>query len=139
MLVGAAAFMLILMGFKSVFDIHTMLFAATAMVIGFQTMLFAIFAKVFAMSEGLLPKDGRFKYFTSYFTLEAGLVIGAALTIFGLGASIYAFMIWQRKLFGPLDPSYMMRIVIPAVTALALGVQTIFASFFLGLLGLRRR
>ena len=129
----------LLAGQKGVFDIHTMLFAATAIVIGFQTVLFAVFAKVFAISEGLLPEDKQFENYFRYVKLETGLLVGLVVLMFGFGESFYAVYLWQQRGFGNLDPFKMMRIVIPAVTCLAMGVQIIFASFFLSLLGLRRR
>jgi len=57
----------------------------------------------------------------------------------GLAGSIYAVSNWGTRHFGMLDYSYTMRIVIPAALFLMLGAQTIFASFFLSVLGMRRR
>ena len=51
----------------------------------------------------------------------------------------YGFASWEAKSFGPLDPARMLRIAIPGVTALILGLQTLLSSFFLSILGLRRR
>jgi hypothetical protein len=68
-----------------------------------------------------------------------GLIIGVILFVLGIGGSVYALYIWNDRLYGALDPAVTMRIVIPSVTALALGVQVIFSSFFLSVLGLKRR
>ena len=57
----------------------------------------------------------------------------------GLGATIYAVGVWQGRHFGPLDPTRVMRVVIPAAFLLTLGFQVILSSFFLSILGLRRR
>ena len=121
------------------FDVHTLLYAAVAIVIGFQSILFAVFTKVFAISAGLLPKDERLDRAFRYLTLEGGLVVAIVLILAGLGASAYAYWFWDRRSFGNLDPVRTMRIVIPAVTSLTLGCQTLFSSFFLSILGLRRR
>jgi hypothetical protein len=43
---------------------------------------------------------------------------------------------WQSVGFGALDPRTTMREIIPAAVLLTLGVQTIFASFFLSILGI---
>jgi hypothetical protein len=59
--------------------------------------------------------------------------------LLGLGMSLYAVSGWQARHFGALDFAHTMRLVIPAVLFLTLGVQTIFGSFFLSVLGLRRR
>ncbi|MBD0327438.1 MAG: glycosyltransferase family 2 protein, partial [Pyrinomonadaceae bacterium] len=119
-------------------DVHTMLFAAVAVVIGFQAVVFAVFTKIFAISEGLLPEDPRLSRVFRYVTLEVGLIVGALLLLAGLAGSLYAYIYWGEHSFGPLDTSRTMRVVIPSVTALALGSQTILSSFFLSILGLRR-
>jgi glycosyltransferase involved in cell wall biosynthesis len=121
------------------FDIHTLLYAFAAIVLGFQFIAFATFTKVFAISEGLLPEDPRLNRAFRYITLETGLVVGALLTLAGLGGSALAVSDWGRAGFGALDPSRMLRLVLPSVFALMLGVQIICGSFFLSILGLRRR
>jgi glycosyltransferase involved in cell wall biosynthesis len=120
-------------------DIHTMLYAALAMVIGFQAVTFAVFTKVFAISEGLLPEDARLQKLFRVVTLETGLIVGALLLLAGLAGSIYAYLYWDARSFGPLNPTLTLRFVIPSVTALTLGCQIVLSSFFLSVLGLRRK
>ena len=121
------------------FDVHTLLYAAAAIIIGFQAILFAVFTKVFAISEGLLPEDRRLESLFRYVTLELGLLVALILIGVGLAGTAYAYWFWDRLSFGNLDPAWTMRIVIPAVTSLTLGFQTLFSSFFLSILGLKRR
>jgi hypothetical protein len=109
-----------------------------AIIIGFQIVSFAIFTKVFAITEGLLPKDKKLKSFLKYINLETGLISGIILLLLGLSGSVYSFSAWQASAFGSLDPALTMRIVIPSVTAIALGFQVIFSSFFLSVLELKR-
>jgi len=119
-------------------DIHTFLYAAIAIVIGYQTVIFAIFTKVFAITEGLLPEDPRLKTLFNHIKLETGILAGALLLLAGIGLSVYALSFWSATSFGPLDPSRTLRLVIPAVTLIALGLQTVLSSFFLSILGLER-
>jgi glycosyltransferase involved in cell wall biosynthesis len=119
--------------------VHTLLYSATATIIGFQVVTFAIFTKAFAISEGLIPEDSKLRRFFRYIKLEVGLIIGFILLLAGIGGSIFALTTWESTKFGSLDPSVTMRIVIPSVTCLALSVQVIFSSFFLSVLGLKRR
>jgi hypothetical protein len=121
------------------FDVHTLLYAAVAVLLGFQAIAFAIFTKLFAISEGLHPPDPLLDRLFRYVTLEVGLLIGAVLVLAGLGGSVYAVEIWGAHQFGPLDVSRTLRLAIPAALSLTLGVQTIFASFFLSVLGMKRR
>ncbi len=121
------------------FDVHTLLYAAMAIVIGFQAIVFAAFTKIFAISEHLLPDDPRLHTFSKTLTLENGLVVGMICILLGLVGSLYAIGDWGARSFGTLDPVQMLRVVIPSVTLLTLGFQTILASFFLSVLGLKRR
>lgn len=120
------------------FDIHTQLYAFLAALLGFQLIAFAVFTKVFAISEGLLPPDPRLDRVFRYITLETGLAVGAVLTFTGLVGSIIPVTHWARTSFKALDPEYMLHLVLPSVFALTLGVQIVFSSFFLSILGLRR-
>lgn len=117
--------------------IHTLLYSSTAIIIGFQLVNFAVFTKVYATQEGLLPLDKKIEKFTDYFTLELGLIIGFLLFFAGLIGSIFALFYWESVSFGALNPAQTMRLVIPSVTAIALGLQIIFSSFFLSIFNLK--
>ena len=118
--------------------VHSLLYSSTAMTIGFQIVTFALFTKIFGINEGLLPEDRRLNRLFKYLNLETGLISGCILLVMGTAASVYAFGIWGQNDFGSLNPTETMPIVIPGVTCLALGIQTIFSSFFLSILGLKR-
>ena len=121
------------------FDVHTMLYAAAAVLLGFQAVAFAVFTKVFAITEGLLPRDARLDRLFRTITLEVGLIIGGLFTAGGLAGSVYALEAWHARGFGPLDFTVTMRMVIPAAAAMTLGFQIVLSSFFLSVLGLGRR
>ena len=143
MALGAAVTAWLLPGARRVggleLDVHTMLYAATAVVVGFQAVAFALFTKVFATSEGLLPADPRLERLTRLPTLELGLLAGAVLLLAGTAGSAYAVGLWGAGDFGHLQPARILRLVIPSVTAVTLGAEMMLASFFLSVLRLRRR
>ncbi|MEY3282819.1 MAG: hypothetical protein RIR86_832 [Acidobacteriota bacterium] len=122
-----------------VFDFHTLFYAGLAVVIGYQSVIFAVSTLLFVSSEGLLPQDRRLNEAFARVSLEAGLMAGLLLVLLGLAGTIWAIADWGLQAFGPLEPGRMMRLLIPSGTALVIGCQTIFASFFLSILGLRRR
>jgi hypothetical protein len=122
-----------------VLDVHTLLYAFGLTLVGFQSMAFAVFTKVFAITEGLLPEDPKLNRLFKYLKLETGLAIGGSLIVSGIAGSIFALSSWARSNFGPMDSESLLRIVMPSVFSLALGAQIIFSSFFLSILGLRRR
>ena len=119
-------------------DVHTLLYAFVAVLMGFQFVAFAVFTKVFAISEGLLPEDQLMNRVFHYITLETGLAAGGLLVALGIVGSIFAVSGWAKGSFGQLDPGHMLRIVMPSVFSLTLGVQIVCDSFFLSILGLRR-
>jgi glycosyltransferase involved in cell wall biosynthesis len=139
MFLGLIAGLMLLPGSIIIFDVHTLLYSATAIILGFQAVTFAVFTKVFAISEGLLPHDPRLNKVFRYINLEVGLLVGSILIIIGLIVSVYAISIWWAHSFGSLNPSQTLRLVIPAVTLLVLGFQIILSSFFLSIMGLKRK
>lgn len=122
-----------------IFDIHTMLYASAAVIIGFQMIAFAIFSKVFAVNTKLLPEDSRLDFLKEKPILEIGIFIGLILCLLGLTGSVIAVNIWGAASYGPLVPSSVMRVVIISVTAFTLGIQTIFSSFLIAIIGLARK
>jgi hypothetical protein len=143
MVLGAAAGAWLLPAPRTIgtvtFDVHTLLYAAMSVLIGFQAITFAVLTKVFAISEGLLPEDPRLSAVFRWITLEVGLFAGAVAVLGGIVGSAHALGLWGERAFGSLDPRQTLRTVIPAITCLTLGCQIVFASFFLSVLGLRRK
>ena len=121
------------------FDAHTLLFSSLAIMMGYQSILFAICAKTFAINEGLLPRDERVDRFFKVIYLERGLAIGALAFLVGLILLSAAVLQWKSAHFGRLDYAVTMRWVIPGATLTALGFQTVLSSFFVSILGMKRR
>jgi glycosyltransferase involved in cell wall biosynthesis len=121
------------------FGVHTMLYAAMVILVGYQAVIFSAFTKIFAISEGLLPPDPVMNRMFRFVTLESGLIAGGALLLSSAAMTASAVGYWTATSYGPLDPAKMLRLVIPAVLALVLGSQTVLSSFFLSVLGLRIR
>jgi len=141
-LLGVAGYAIALPGLtigKLTFDAHTLLFASLAILLGYQSIVFGIFAKTFSVSEGLLPEDSRFQKFFRVMNLERGLLLGAGSFLIGLILLLVAVREWGAVGFGRLDYSRTMRWVIPGFTLAALGFQTVLSSFFDSILGMRRR
>jgi len=143
LVLGVAISALLLPGPRTIggatFDYHTLLAGAMAILIGFESMNFAVFSKMFATTEGLLPEDPRLSRWYKYITLEVGLIVGALLVIAGAGLWVFGLSFWRSHHFGALDPEKTLRIVIPGFVALTLGTQIILSSFFMSVLGLGRR
>jgi glycosyltransferase involved in cell wall biosynthesis len=121
------------------FDFHTLAYGFGAILVGFQLLAFAVFTKVFATLEGLLPEDPRLNRMFDYIKLETGLLVGVLCVTLGVAGSVLALSNWARHSFGPITSANLLRLVMLSVFALILGPQIIFSSFFLSILGLRRR
>ena len=121
------------------FDVSTLLYAALAVVVGLQSVYFAVTARWFGITEGLLPDEPRLRRLMSAPTLEVGLLVGLGLVVLGIALSVYALTTWNDAGFGRLDYPSTLRIVIPGVTLITCGMQTVLSSLFLSVLGLSRR
>lgn len=121
-------------------DVHTLLFAAVAVLVGFQAASFAVLSKFFAIRAGLRNSQVGFDDWFRHLTLESGLITGGVLVIAGLALSSWAVLIWGGQNFGPLlQTSDTLRRVIPGALCIVLGSQMILSSFFLGVLRLDTR
>ncbi|MGC1188516.1 MAG: glycosyltransferase family 2 protein [Candidatus Acidiferrales bacterium] len=143
MLAGTAAGLWLIPGPRMVhgvtFDVHTLLFAGLAVLLGFQSVAFAFFTKLFAITEGLAPEDPRLNRLFRYVTLEVGVTVGALLMAIGFAAWIAVLGKWGARHFGALDIDVTMRVTIPGAVLIALGFQTFLSSLFLSVLGMARR
>lgn len=120
-------------------DVNTLAYSALAVLLGFQSVLFAVFTRTFVGTQGLGPESRTLNKLYRFVTLETGLVVGGVLMVLGLVGSVSATLGWSEVDFGELNPSEVLRRVIPSVLAIALGFQIVLASFFLSVLGLKRR
>lgn len=143
MILGLLLFVLIQKGpvqlMNIYFDTNTLLYAGAFIVIGFQAVNFAVFTRIYAIQQGFLPKNNTLDKMYNFITLEAGLVIGILITLAGLAGSVYSLYLWDLEEFGNLNYSSILRVVIPSVIAIMIGLQTIFSSFFLSFLGLNQK
>ena len=119
-------------------DIHSMLYASAAALLGLQLCLFALFARVAAQNAGLLPARPLLERLLGAVTLERGLLAGFAIAAGGLAWSAAAFWQWREAGFGALDPRVVMRDTIPAAALMVGGMEIMLASFLLSVLTWKR-
>ena len=116
------------------FDTGSLLYSAAALLIGFQAVTFAFYTKIYAIRAGLLPHDPRIDRVLSRFSLETGLVAGLLLVVVGIAAAVVSVLRWSDAGFGSLDPAEQVRVVVPAVLGVVLGVSIVLGSFFVSIL-----
>ena len=141
-LIGVAGYLIALPGLHVrgvTFDVHTLLFSSLAIILGYQSVTFSIFAKTYAVNEKWLPADEGFKTFFKYVYLERGIVLGLISLLAGSLLLLAALRQWWALNFGHLDYPSTLRLVIPGVTLVVLGYQTILSSFLISMLGMHRR
>jgi len=120
------------------FNVGTLMMACMSVVVGFQLVAFAFFTKVFAIAEGLLPEDPKLSRVFKTFTLERGIVAGLLILLAGLVMFARALWLWKQADFGLLPSTEEnLRRLIPAATLILLGIQSVFSSFFMSVLGLK--
>ncbi|HEX4577239.1 MAG TPA: glycosyltransferase family 2 protein [Edaphobacter sp.] len=121
------------------FDVDTLTYSLGLVLIGAHISVFAVSARVFGTQEGFLPPNPKFERIFNYVNLEVGLLFGCSLLLIGFVILGYAIHIWHGAGFGDLSAQRMLRLTLPSATCFMLGVEAIFGSFFLSLLGMNRR
>jgi glycosyltransferase involved in cell wall biosynthesis len=118
-----------------VLDIHTMIFGVIFTLLGVQILSIGTFAKVFSYAERFDRNTVSLKRVLKRVTLESGLLLGGALFLGGFAGCAWVTWQWAESGFGPLAQ---VRQVLFWSMWLFIGVQIIFASFFLSMLGISR-
>ena len=117
-----------------IFDFHAMIFFSMLTLLGFQLINLGFFAKSYALAEGFEGKNIFFNYFYRYFNLEKGAMLGMAIIIVGL---ILWLMIIKEWIFLGSVPRERQELF--AGTLLIIGIQIIFSSFLISLLGMKNQ
>jgi glycosyltransferase involved in cell wall biosynthesis len=115
-----------------VLDIHSMLVASAAAIVGVQSVCFALIAQKYATAQKLLPLSPRYRRFLDFFTLERMLIFGGVIFLAGLLGIGAAFASWKDVHFGDLGLTRELRQVTLSVTGLAIGAQVMLSGFLSG-------
>jgi hypothetical protein len=116
-------------------DVHSLLVSSAMCLIGFQAMSCAAFAKKYAVAQGLHPGTPLWRQLERTLGVEVGVALGLPMAAVGLALIGALVLEWRALGFGHLAVRETMRTAIPGTLLLALGLQIVFTSFFLGVLG----
>ena len=115
--------------------IHAMIAGSTATLVGAQILQLGLFARTYAVLY-LGDSDPLLERCWKTVKLEHGLLAGAALFLAGSAVLGWIFFDWWSSGFGVLAREHQ---ALFGLTLIGLGLQTMFASFFLSVLRLRGR
>ena len=137
-LASLAAFLMLLAGPVRLggvtFDVNTLILASAGLVAGVQTVLLGMLAKAAAVQLGIAPPTKLLTRLQGLRTIELGIVSGGVMLLVGLTYALVAVARWREAGFGELAPTDSVRIVVPAVTVAAIGIQLAFTGFALAIL-----
>ena len=119
-------------------DTNTLIYAGAAIIIGFQSICFGLFSRVYAVDVGFLPRNDAYTKWYDSLSLETGLIVGSLTILSGIAGTGYSLYTWHQVNFGDLNYPAILRIVVPSMVAIVLGFQIILASFFLSVLMIKK-
>jgi glycosyltransferase involved in cell wall biosynthesis len=116
-------------------QLHSMIAGALLAVVGTQVVALGLCAHAYG-SYFMGEREPWFERMRARFRLEHGLLAGGAIA--GLGALVAAAVVitWIDRGFGQLSEE---RMLVAGSALIIVGVQVLFSSFLLSILGLRRR
>jgi glycosyltransferase involved in cell wall biosynthesis len=115
-------------------DLNSFFFFIGLVLVGTQTVFFGILARIFSTNFGTLPLTKSMTRFASKFSLERGIVLGAALLLASLLSALGLFGHWNGNSIVGLDRDSALRVSGLIVLTSGVGIQTLFASFFAAML-----
>ncbi|MFS2110350.1 glycosyltransferase family 2 protein [Sphingomonas sp. Sphisp140] len=121
------------------FGIHTMIFAAMAVLMGSQLIGLSVMARRYGTIAGMWPESGLMRRVRNWFSVERACILGGSMLALGIGGGITATAIWAGQDFGGMNPAALMRLTIPSLVLCCTGLQMVVTAFFIGLLDQPRR
>lgn len=118
--------------FNKGFDFHSMILASMFILVGYQIIMLGIYAKIYSWLEGFSKEEKMIVKTLQYFRLEEGIMVGFIISTIGLLMGMHIFINWANQGFGSLSA---IRPAIVSMTFFILGIQILFSSFYLSLLG----
>ena len=122
-----------------IFDVHTLFFAETGLVLGFLAATLGLVIRMFGIREGLLQDNPLFKKLRTSPVLEIGSTVGILMMLGGMFWGFDALMAWNAADFGPLSPGALLRTISFSTTLIMLGGVTLMSSLIMGFLSLPTR
>lgn len=120
------------------FDVHTLVAASLATIVGFQWCVAAVFMRVFGLHREIGEPSATLRRLAGLISLERGLIGGGVLCLLGLIPMLWVVWKWWGTGFGELDVQVTLRPMVIGATVIAVGVQTVLASLLWGMLRMRR-
>ena len=121
------------------FGVHTMIFAAMAVLMGSQLIGLSVMARRYGAIAGMWPESGLMRRVRNWFSVERACILGGLMLAASIGGGVAATSVWAAKGFGLLDPAALMRLTIPSMVLGCVGLQMVVTAFFIGLLDQPRR
>jgi len=122
---------------RIVLDLHSMIYFTSVIILSFQVILFYAMSKIYAVNQGIIPEPKNYRNLFRYFKLERGLIVGTLLVLAGLVILVLLLVKWKALGFGPItNITYTIKLSFLSMLFLVIGVQIIFSSFMLSILGI---
>jgi len=119
--------------------VHTMIFAAMAVLMGSQLIGLSVMARRYGAIAGMWPESGMMRRVRNWFSVERACILGGLMLAGGLAGGVAATLSWAAHGFGDMDPAALMRLTIPSMLLGCVGLQMVVTAFFIGLLDQPRR
>ncbi len=115
-------------------DIHTFIVACICILLGTQSIGFAVAARRYGMKAGFIPASARYASALEKLSLERLLIVAAGLFLLGVAGLGWCVAVWASAGFGPLQYAALLRILMLSLTVIGVGVQLVFTAFLVGIM-----
>lgn len=124
---------------RIVLDLHTFIVSCFAMLVGLQSVTFAVIARKYAAQRGLVPPSANYGQLLSGITMERMLIAALVVSAAGVGGLLYCVWTWAVADFGEVGYRTQLRTLSLSATAVAAGLQLAFAAFLSGVMDVGTR
>lgn len=118
------------------FGMNTLLYSVAMIIVGFNLVSFHVYAKVYAMNAGFIKTE---KGFHTRLNAENCALFGILFVMVGIAMTIIALVVWGHEAFGKMNLESFMKLTVPAIAFILIGVHFVFSGLFIDLLRIKRK
>lgn len=114
-------------------DVHSLVYLSAGIIGGIQMIIFSALLTRMSESHGLHDPSDFTLQLRGLLSFERALIFGAIFIALGVAQGVIAFSEWGANSFGGLEPSQLMREVIPSSLSIMVGLQIVLGGVMAGL------
>ena len=105
---------------------------------GVNILCFGIITKVYGIQTQFIPMVSKWTFYNKI-TAESGSLVGGFIALLGFAGAVGVLIYWGQQGFGSLVAHEMLRITLPSLALIVVGIHLVLTAFLVDILRIKAR